>query len=82
MPIPYVYDSSGAEGERGPADTNGRYTLRRDGETWLVTVSVHESWLADPARVFPVMVDPTMTAGSNDNRSSGPRRAPGVSARR
>ena len=41
-------------------------TLRRDDKGWAVTVSVDEAWLADPTRAYPVMVDPSLGAGSID----------------
>ncbi len=41
------------------------YTLLDDGLT--LEVSLDEAWLNDPARVFPVMVDPTLVyANTND----------------
>lgn len=61
MPVPYVFDSAGTNG-RAPADINGTYTLTQVAGRFKLTVAVDRGWLNDPARVYPVNVDPT-TAG-------------------
>ncbi|HEX7307971.1 PA14 domain-containing protein [Lentzea sp.] len=62
IPPVETWDSSGKD-DRAPATTGGTYTLDRDGDAWWLTVGVDEKWLADPARVYPVSVDPTFTYG-------------------
>lgn len=64
MPPGWMADS--ATTEPGPAFTEGvTYSLVPDtqGGTNLV-MSLDEEWLEDPARVFPVMVDPTLGGGA------------------
>ncbi len=73
LPPVQAWDSSGSETDhyhRAPAQTGGTYTLKRDGNAWLVTVSVDQKWLTDPARVFPVVVDPTYTSGYSGGAES------------
>ncbi len=50
IPEPFAVDAAGV---RGPV------TLTLDGSA--VTLAVDSAWLADPVRVFPVIVDPTTT---------------------
>ncbi|QFZ24798.1 hypothetical protein EKG83_40080 [Saccharothrix syringae] len=62
MPPIVTWDSSGGEDEP-PAHTGGTYGLEKSGDEWVLTVSVDETWLRDPARAYPVSVDPTVTFG-------------------
>lgn len=59
-PHGFMVDSAVARGvgERSDAVT---YTVEDDGPGPVLVVSVDPGWLADPARVFPVLVDPTVT---------------------
>ena len=41
--------------------TQVRNTLIRLGAAWAVDVSVDRAWLDDPARLYPVRIDPTVT---------------------
>lgn len=66
LPVPYINDSSGVPGVREPADVLGSYALSKQGSRWLVTVQVPTAWLDDPARVWPVHVDPTFRAAGYD----------------
>ncbi|GIF23486.1 RHS repeat-associated protein [Actinoplanes tereljensis] len=50
MPAPYMYDSA--------AGTSTKVTQTVSGST--VTVTADAAWLADPARKYPVVVDPTI----------------------
>ncbi|WP_306356773.1 MULTISPECIES: PA14 domain-containing protein [unclassified Nocardia] len=64
LPPITVWDSAGADDDgASTARTGGSYTLTADGDAWLLTVAVDLDWLTDPARVFPVVVDPTFTYG-------------------
>lgn len=62
LPPLMVWDSSGGR-ERAPAWGPGRYELARSGRDWVVRVLVDDAWLADPARVYPVYVDPSIAPG-------------------
>jgi RHS repeat-associated protein len=50
IPAPYLYDSKGA--------TSTKVTQTVSGST--ITVTADPAWLADPARKYPVTVDPTI----------------------
>ncbi len=57
VPAPVVDDATGPspEGSRHASLT----AAAAGGGGWTVTVSVDRAWLTDPARRFPVLVDPT-----------------------
>ncbi|MEQ4305513.1 DNRLRE domain-containing protein [Plantactinospora sp. B6F1] len=62
MPAPFMFDSrDDAESPYGKAWSD-RVTQRLDtsGPVPTLTVAADPAWLADPARVFPVTVDPTI----------------------
>ncbi len=66
LPAPVMSDSSGAESrsvhyELGPED---------DGY-WKLSVVADRKWLEDPARAFPVRIDPTMTVKTALNCTIG-----------
>ncbi|MEU7765026.1 PA14 domain-containing protein [Nocardia sp. NPDC049190] len=64
LPPIQVWDSSGNTKDMKPsARTGGAYALTRDGDAWQLTVTVDKKWLNDPARKFPVVIDPTYTFG-------------------
>ncbi|MCX4755684.1 LamG-like jellyroll fold domain-containing protein [Kitasatospora purpeofusca] len=77
-------DAAGAERMRVPrglmrdsapgapnTSTAVRYGLREDGGRYTLTVTADRSWLDDPARVYPVAVDPTtVTARSTSSAST------------
>jgi hypothetical protein len=50
----------------GERSDNVRYTLVQQGNEWALRVDLDKAWLADPARVYPVRVDPTYNTGSDD----------------
>ncbi|XVV09159.1 DNRLRE domain-containing protein [Actinoplanes sp. CA-131856] len=50
MPAPYMYDSKSA--------TSAKVSQTVTGDT--VTVTADAAWLTDPARAYPVVVDPTI----------------------
>jgi hypothetical protein len=49
-------DPHSGDGARSEAVS---YDLERQGAGWALTMSADPAWLADPARKFPVTVDPT-----------------------
>ncbi len=59
IPVGVASDSSDQ-----PATTGVNYVLVPTGEAGVsnLTVSIDPKWLADPDRVFPVFIDPTVTA--------------------
>ena len=57
MPVPNMEDSATPE----PAYTNdATYSLAPQGTGWKLTVTPDLGWLSDPARVYPVAIDPTV----------------------
>lgn len=60
VPAPFMVDSADPE----PAfSTNVVFDLAAGGTGWVLTMTPAHDWLVDPARVFPVVVDPTITDG-------------------
>ena len=61
-PAPFMVDSSDVDGEAAySADVAYTLTANPAGAGWSLTVTPSTAWLADPARVYPVMIDPTVT---------------------
>lgn len=60
IPPALMVDSAGKTGVREPAMVNTPMTLTQDKSGWLVSVSPDLAWLGDPARVYPVSIDPTL----------------------
>jgi RHS repeat-associated protein len=64
IPAGIAVDSSGdpTEGvEAAPTSVSVRLIASADPSVATLVVSIDEKWLADPARVFPVTVDPTLS---------------------
>ena len=67
---PYMTDSS--SNELGDPDRSDKvhYALKRVGSSWRLDVVADKDWLTDPARVYPIKIDPTTyftgTAGGYD----------------
>lgn len=57
IPAGFMYDSALPEPVMSRDVT---YTLAPSGSSWRFTVIPSQSWLTDPARVYPVMIDPTV----------------------
>jgi RHS repeat-associated protein len=60
VPAPIAFDASGAH---APADAVG-FAVSGGAGSWVVELSVDESWVRAPGRVFPVTVDPTIDVPS------------------
>lgn len=71
IPAPVMWDSSGIEGKQAPAEAPVGMRLVEDGEDWVVELTADDQWLSDPARVYPVIVDPPLrtTAGVQETRA-------------
>lgn len=59
VPTPVITDSSGIEGEKDPAEVPLQTAVMRSGDQWIISVTADRAWMNDPARVYPVFVDPT-----------------------
>jgi len=64
LPPVETWDSSGTT-DKPPATTGGSYHLDKVSNGWMLTVSVDETWLRDPKRVYPVSVDPTFATADD-----------------
>jgi RHS repeat-associated protein len=64
LPAPSLADSSGdLTSPTGPV----HYELEGTADgNWIVAVEVDQAWLSDPARVWPVTIDPTTTTVGTD----------------
>ena len=61
IPPGFMTDSSFDARTGGPASSpNVKYTLVQQGTGWALKVDLDQAWLADPARVWPVIADPTI----------------------
>lgn len=81
IPAPVMWDSSGVAGKSGPAEHNLSTHVWRDGDGWALSLSADYAWLTDPARVYPVTVDPTLAigrSGVNAYKSDGAYRNDGM----
>ena len=67
IPPAVMVDSSGQDGVREPATVNAPMTIARDGSGWILSVTPDLVWLRDPARVYPVSVDPTVQSTGHAN---------------
>ncbi|WBU36910.1 PA14 domain-containing protein [Homoserinibacter sp. YIM 151385] len=81
IPAPLMWDSSGVEGMREPASAPVDATVVEAGSKWWFSLAPDLDWLTDPARVYPVSVDPTTTYGDSNVaafKSNGATRTDGV----
>ncbi|RLK60779.1 RHS repeat-associated protein [Actinokineospora cianjurensis] len=67
MPPVETWDSAGDGKDKAPAQTGGWYGLEQVKGKWVLTVSVDETWLKDPKRVYPVNVDPTFSFAADNS---------------
>ena len=61
IPAPFMYDASGAVSEAV------QYNLQREGTGNRLTLTAQASWINDPSRSFPVVIDPDVTIGAADS---------------
>ena len=66
IPNPVMTDSSGVIGQQEPSESNVKTELVKSGASWLLTMSPDREWLTDPARVYPVSVDPSASVANGD----------------
>lgn len=81
IPAPIMFDSSGRPGESEPAEHSLSTHVYRDGNGWAISLSADHAWLLDPARVYPVTIDPSITVGPstlNAYKSDGAYRNDGI----
>lgn len=64
-PPPFMEDSAEVDGLPNHS-TEIDYALQPNSQGWTLTVMPDQTWLLDPARVYPVMIDPTVTQQGAD----------------
>ncbi len=62
LPAPVLRDSS--TDPDTSTSTAAHYTITGTAPQYVVTISIDGNWLDDPARVFPVSLDPSTTFGT------------------
>ena len=67
IPKLVMWDSSGREGVREPALQDLSTSFARTPDGWRLTATASPKWLADPAREYPVFVDPTLWSSGPSN---------------
>lgn len=66
IPAPTMWDSSGRSEIREPAEHPVQTSIVEIGAgSWEITLSADYDWLSDPAREYPVFVDPTTSMGDS-----------------
>jgi len=60
IPAPYMFDAAGSFSEAVA------YTLLGEGGKFFLTVTADTAWLNDPARTWPVKIDPTVIASTGE----------------
>ena len=60
IPAPFMVDSALEEDGDGVRSTDVTYELLTVGAVTVLVISADREWLADPKRVYPVYVDPTI----------------------
>jgi large repetitive protein len=85
IPAARMWDSSGVGQTEEPAEHSVDMSLSQASNgTWNIRVSADEAWLADPARAYPVYVDPDTSVDQNGDasvvayKSDGSTRTDGV----
>jgi len=62
IPPGFMYDAVRDPRTGTGTRSNGvRYTVDKDGGTWILGVTLDEAWLRSPARRYPVVVDPPLS---------------------
>ncbi|SDO66699.1 RHS repeat-associated core domain-containing protein [Nakamurella panacisegetis] len=68
IPAGYMFDSTRGVHSGLPAGSWGvTYTITRTGAGWSLGVALDRKWLLDPARKFPVTVDPSVTVKDDED---------------
>ena len=65
---PFAIDAKGA---RTDAAILGIHKASDSDTAYLATIIVNQKWLSDPARVYPITIDPTITYNTSSLFSSG-----------
>ncbi|WP_167517585.1 LamG-like jellyroll fold domain-containing protein [Micromonospora orduensis] len=66
MPVGYMEDAAVGVSGAGAMSHDIRYSIDTGGEVPILKMSVDATWLQDPVRKFPVVLDPTIATTSGD----------------
>ena len=74
IPAPVMSDATTIRGVESPATSTDVTTrLARTSSGWSLTVAPDLGWLSDPARAYPVQIDPTVTVTTDGDDFAGSR---------
>ena len=65
IPAPIIYEEQDPSTD-GSSPVFGKYYLQQQNSVWTLSTLVPTSWLKDPERNYPIVIDPTFTAGGAD----------------
>jgi RHS repeat-associated protein len=66
LPAPEMWDSSAKGGEKGGEIEAVAWNVQKaNASDWQITLSPSFAWLSDPARVYPVTVDPSVNPSAD-----------------
>ena len=65
IPAPLIYEEEDPSTD-GSSPIIGKYLLEQQNTNWKLSTLVPTNWLKDPKRNYPVIIDPTFTAGGAD----------------
>jgi RHS repeat-associated protein len=60
IPAPFAWDSSGADGASPKSSAAVAVRVGGGERKWTLTYTPDQAWLRDPARVYPVRIDPSV----------------------
>jgi RHS repeat-associated protein len=66
IPAPTMWDSAGKSGDQANASADANLKVTQVGENWEIELKASRSWLTDPEREYPVMIDPSAEVALND----------------
>src|SRR6218665_2775889 len=69
VPRAVVLDSAGTLGDRADAQGEVGVWVAGEGTGWVLSFAVDRGWMNDPARVYPVRVDPEVVPEMDSQRS-------------
>lgn len=69
IPAATMWDSAIDPRSAEPASAPVQLAVSPQGNSWKITVSADPAWLSDPARKYPIFVDPSFYAGETTTRS-------------
>ena len=63
IPAPAMWDSSAIKDQQNAAYAMVQTDVSRNGDEWKLIMRPDRKWLTDSARIYPVVVDPSITPG-------------------